>query len=174
MPVTTDTPTNLVAGAGEVYRNQDALGASMDNNVFRIEREIITPELNGLKGTLLGTDYVRRSEGILETSIPEVSAASLAVSWPGSTASGTGTVTIDESDIRRIPTTDYADYELQIERLGGGEFQFEVDNAINRGNFEVEAADDGFLRTRAELHSTWDPSDLTNSPHRIKILESAS
>jgi hypothetical protein len=174
VPVTTDTATNLVAGAGEVYKNQDPLGASMDANVFRIEREIITPELNGLKGTLLGTDYVRRSEGILETSVPEVSAASLAASWPGSSSSGTGTVTIDEDNTRRIPTSAYADYELQIERLGGGEFQFEVDNAIHRGNFEAELADDGFLRTRLELHSTWDPTDLTNSPHRIRILEDAS
>lgn len=174
MPATTDTATNIVAGAGEVYKNQDPLGASMDANVFRIEREIIVPELNGLKGSLLGTHYVRRSEGILETSVPEVSSSSLAASWPGSTAAGSGTVTIDEDNTRRIATSAYADYELQVERLGGGEFQFEVDNALHTGNFEAELADDGFLRTRLELHSTWDPADLTNSPHRIKILDDAS
>jgi len=174
MPVTTDTATNLVAGAGEVYRNQAALGASMDANVFRIQRELITPELNGLKGTLLGTDYVRKSEGILETSVPEVSSTSLTSSWPGATATGTGTVTIDEDDTRRIPVAAYADFELQVERLGGGEFQFEVDNAIHRGNFEASLDDAGFMRTRLELHSTWDPADLTASPHRIRILDVAS
>ena len=77
VPVTTDTPTNLVVGAGEVYRNQASLGASSGDNVFRIEREIFTPELNGVKGKLLGTDYIKRSEGILETGFPEISAAVL-------------------------------------------------------------------------------------------------
>jgi hypothetical protein len=175
MPVTADTPTNIVAGAGEIYKNQDSFGASRDANVFRIERELITPEINGLKGMLVGTDYVRRSEGILETTILEVSTASLPSTWPGSSSATVGdTTTIDEDETRRIPTAAYADWELQLERLGGGEFQFEVDNAIHVGNFESEFADDGFFGTRLELHSRWDPADLTNSPHRIRILTSAS
>lgn len=174
MPVTADTPTNIVAGAGEVYKDQQAMGASMDNNVFRIERELIAPELNGVKGSLLGTDYVRRSEGILETSIAEVSETALAVSWPGSTSTGTNPIVIDEDNTRRIPLADYGDWELQLERLGGGEFQFEVDNAIHRGNLESEFADDGFYRTRLELHATWDPADMTASPHRINIMSTVS
>src|SRR5688572_10608074 len=109
MPVTTDTPTNIVAGAGEVYRNQASFGASRDANVFRIERELITPEINGLKGRLIGTDYVRMSEGILETTIIEVSAASLPSTWPGSQSNTSGvTTTIDETSTRRIPTAAYA------------------------------------------------------------------
>ena len=74
MPVTADTPTNLVIGAGDVMRNHAWVGASIDNNVFRIERDIFTPDLNGLKGNLIGTDYIQRSEGVLEVSIPEISA----------------------------------------------------------------------------------------------------
>jgi hypothetical protein len=174
MPVTTDTPTNIVAGAGEVYRNQQAVGASMDNNVFRIEREIITPELNGLKGSLIGTHFVRRSEAILETSIPEISSSSMVYAWPGSASAGSGVTTIDEDGTRRLALTTYADWELQLERLGGGEFQFEVDNALNMANFEVEGADDGFMRTRLELHSNWDPASLNVSPHRIRVLTTAS
>ncbi|HEX5013016.1 MAG TPA: hypothetical protein VFV72_02570 [Candidatus Limnocylindrales bacterium] len=175
MPVTTDTPTNIVAGAGEVYKNQDSFGASRDANVFRIERELITPEINGLKGMLKGTDYIRRSEGILETTILEVSAASLPSTWPGSSSDTAGdTTTIDEDNTRRIPTSAYADWELQLERLGGGEFQFEVDDAIHVGNFESEFTDDGFFGTRLELHSRWDPANLTASPHRIRILTTAS
>ena len=175
MPVTSDTPTNIVAGAGEVYRNQQTFGASRDANVYRIERELITPEINGLKGMLVGTDYVRRSEGILETTILEVSADSLPSTWPGSTSTTVTTVTtIDENDTRRLPLTAYADWELQLERLGGGEFQFEVDNALHLGNFESEFADDGFFGTRLELHSRWDPADLTASPHRIRIMTAVS
>jgi len=174
MPVTTDTPTNLVVGAGEVYRNQDSLGASVDDNAYRIERELFTPDLNGLKGMLLGTDYIIRSEGVLETSFPEVSTTVLAAGFPGSTVVTGPPAVIDEDNTRRIPTTDYADWELQVERLGGGEFQFEVDNAINTGNYEGTMTDDGLFAPRYVLRSRWDPADLTASPHRIRILDTAS
>lgn len=175
MTVTADTPTNIVVGAGDVLRAHANLGASMDNNVFRIEREIYTPDLNGVKGDLIGTDYIIRSDGILETTIPEVSGAVMAAGWPGSTSSPSGGMTvIDEDDERRIPVSDYADWELQVPRLGGGEFQFEVDNGINRGTLEFEGADDAAMGPRYEIHGTWDPADLTNSPHRIRILDVAS
>ena len=174
MPVTADTPANIVIGAGEVYRAHASLGASTDNNVFRIEREIFTPDLNGVKGFLIGTDYITRSEGIIETTIPEISAAVMAAGWPGSQSGVNGTGVIDESDLRRIPTSDYADWEVQVEKLDGGEFQFEVDNAINRGTLEVSLADDGMAGPRYELHGTWDPAALTVSPHRIRVLALAS
>lgn len=175
MPVTADTPTNIVVGAGEVYRNQLSLGASKDNNVFRIEREIYTPDLNGLKGKLVGTDYIRRSEGFIETTIPEVSATILSAGWPGSASATSGeATTIDEDNTRRIPLSDYADWEIQIERLGGGEFQFECDNAIQVGNYESDLSDDGEFAPRFTLASRWDPADLTNSPHRIRVLTGVS
>jgi hypothetical protein len=173
--VTADTPTNLVVGAGDVLRDHANLGASIDANVFRIEREIFTPDLNGVKGALVGTDYITRSEGILETTIPEVSATVMAAGWPGSTATPTGGMTvIDEDETRRIPTSDYADWELQVERLGGGEFQFEVDNGINRGSLEFSLQDDALVAPRYEIHGAWDPAALTASPHRIRILDVAS
>jgi len=174
--ITSDTPTNLVIGAGAVYRNQDPFGASMDDNAFRIERELVTAELNGIKGNLKGTTYVRRSEGILETSIPEISATVLASTWPGSeSATAGGVTTIDEDDTRRIPDSAFADWELQVERLNGGEFQFEVDNAINLGTIELTLADAEFARPRLELHGMWDAADeATISPHRIKVLTTAS
>ncbi len=175
MPVTADTPTNLVAGTGEVYRNQISLGASSGANTFRIERELITPDLNGIKGMLIGTDYIRRSEGVLETGFPEVSATVLGAGWPGSSSATSGeATTIDEDNTRRIPTASYADWELQVERLGGGEFQFEVDNALQTGNYEGDLTDDGFFVPRYTLRSRWDPADLTASPHRIRILTGVS
>jgi hypothetical protein len=178
--ITSDTPTNLVIGAGAIYRNQVPFGASMDDNVFRIERELITAELNGIKGKLKGTTYVRRSEGILKTAITEISAAVLASTWPGSTSDsntefGAPATVIDEDDTRRIPDTAFADWELQVERLNGGEFQFEVDNAINLGTIEATLADAEFARPRLELHGMWNAADgATVSPHRIRILSAAS
>ena len=175
MGITADTPTNIVIGAGNVHRNHANLGASTGDNVFSINREIFTPQLNGLKGNLRGTDYIIRSEGVLATTIPEVSAAVMAAGWPGSTSTPTAGMTIiNESDVRRIPTADYADWELQVERLGGGQFQFEVDKAINRGTLEFSAQDAGMMGPRYELHGSWDPTALTVSPHRIRILDVAS
>lgn len=168
--VTADTPTNLVVGAGIVNRAAAVFGASVDNNVFRIDREIFTPKLNGLKGVLLGTDYITKSEGVIETTIPEVSADVLEAGLPGSQSNTVGAVTtIDEDDTRRIPVTDYADWELEVERLDGGSFKFQVDNAINRGTFTGELRDDGLFAPRYELHAAWDPAALTASPHRILI-----
>ncbi len=123
---------------------------------------------------------MRRSAGILETSIPEISATVLASTWPGSTSQadtefGAAATMIDEDDTRRIPDSAFADWELQVERLNGGEFQFEVDNAINLGTIEMSLADAEFARPRLELHGMWDAADLaTVSPHRIRILDAAS
>jgi hypothetical protein len=173
--ITADTPTNLVVGAGEFLLAHANIGATVDDNVFRIEREIFTPDLNGAKGALIGTDYVTRSEGILEVSIPEFNATTLAAMWPGSQSTpSAGMTIIDEDDVRRIPTASYQDAELQVPRLNGGEFQFELDNAINVGNVEASLGDDSLASPRLELHSRWDPADLTVSPHRIRILDVAS
>jgi hypothetical protein len=176
MGVLADTPTNIVIGAGNVHRNHANLGASTGDNVFTITRTIFTPQLNGLKGKLLGTDYITASDAMLATSIPEVSAAIAAAGWPGSSidTSAPGMAVIDEDDTRRIPLSDYADWELQVERLGGGQFQFEIDNAINTANLEFSGQDAGMMAPRYELHGAWDPAALTASPHRIRILDVAS
>ena len=45
---------------------------------------------------------------------------------------------------------------------------------IQIGNLEAELTDDGVAAPRLELHSRWDPAALTVSPHRIRILATAS
>ena len=175
MSITADTPTNLIVGAGDVLMDHANIGATSEDNVFRIEREIFTPDLNGVKGAIVGTDYVTSSEGVLELGIPEFNGTLLQAGWPGSQTTGPGAMeVIDEDETRRIPTADYHDWELQVPRLNGGEFQFEVDDAINLGNLEASLGDDSLANPRYELHSRWDPADLTTSPHRIRILEVAS
>jgi hypothetical protein len=178
MAITADTPQNLVVGAGEALVDHANLGATVDANAFRIERTIFTPDLNGAKGALKGTDYVTSSEGILEMSIPEFNADILAKMWAGSKTDNpavvAGMAIIDEDTARRIPTADYHDWELQVERLNGGEFQFEVDNAINVANIEASLADDALAAPRVEAHGRWDADPTSRSPHRIRILDVAS
>lgn len=174
--ITADTPVNLVVGAGVVLRNHAYFGASVDNNLFAVERELFTPELNGIMGDLKGTDYINRSVGRIETTIPEVSAAVIQAGIPGATVVGptSGMTVISDAASRRIPDSAYADWELDIDRLNGGQFQFEVDNAINTGNFEGELQDDGLFAPRYVLAGRIDASALADSPWRIRILDVAS
>lgn len=174
--ITADTPVNLVVGAGVVLRNHAYFGASIDNNLFAVEREMFTPELNGIMGDLMGTDYINRSVGRIEATIPEVSAAVIEAGIPGADVDTAtpGMTIIGEATSRRIPDAAYADWELDIDRLNGGQFQFEVDNAINTGNFEGELQDDGLFAPRYVLAGRIDASALTVSPWRIRILDVAS
>jgi hypothetical protein len=174
--ITADTPVNLVVGAGVLLRNHAYFGASVDNNMFAVERTMFTPELNGIMADLKGTDYINRSVGRIESTVPEIGSAVIAAGIPGATVTGpTGGMTIiSEATTRRIPDSAYADWELDIDRLNGGQFQFEVDNAINTGNFEGELQDDGLFAPRYVLAGRVDAADLSASPWRIRILDTAS
>lgn len=177
MGVTASTPANLVIGAGNVLVDTTDQGATADDNTFRIEQELFAPDnLNGVPGLLVGTHYKTREEAILEATMPEVSAANLALLWPGSdsdTAGDVTTISTDGTD-RRIPTEDYHDYELVIPGLNGKSFSFKADDALNMGAIELTGQDAGMMAPRIEAHSTWDASDLTVSPHRIVITDPGS
>lgn len=91
MPVTATTSEEIFVGAGEVYVDGASVGATMENNVFRVTREYFTPELNGVRGPLLGIDYIQSEIAELEVSIPEISASKLALIVPGSTSTTSAT-----------------------------------------------------------------------------------
>lgn len=174
--ITADTPVSLVVGAGVLLRNHAYVGPSIDNNLFAVERTLFTPELNGIMADLKGTDYINRSVGRIESTIPQVNATVLGAGIPGAAVdTGTpGMTVISEATSRRIPDASYADWELDIDRLNGGQFQFEVDDAINTGNFEGELQDDGLFAPRYVLAGRIDAANLSASPWRIRILDVAS
>jgi hypothetical protein len=165
MGITASTPSNLVVGAGNLLKADVDLGASEDANLFKIARTYFTPDLNGVPGGLVGTDYVQSEEGTLESSLPELSAVTLGSLWPGSALTG--------DEIRfdgavRVAEEDYADWELVVPGLTN-EFGFFVENAINLGSISASADDKATMKPRLELHSRWDPADLTVSPHGFRI-----
>ena len=165
MGVTASTPSNLVVGAGNVLKADVDLGASEDANTFKIDRTYFTPDLNGVPGGLVGTDYVQNEEATLESSLPEISPTTLGSLWPGSA--------LDGDEIRfdgavRVAAEDYADWELVVPGLTN-EFGFFVENAINLGSISASADDKATIKPRLELHSRWDPADLTVSPHGFRI-----
>lgn len=179
MAVTSSTPANLVMGAGDVFLDGSDVGATQDGNTFNIEQDWTVPELNGVPGELQHTRYKRREQARLGVTIPELTSTKLLAVWPGASSATAGAITtIDSDNVRRIPTTHYHDWVLQVDGLATGDqwtqFNFYADNAINENGLEMEATDDGTLSYRAELMSTWDASDLTASPHRIKIITGVS
>jgi len=173
--ITSATPVNLVVGAGVVLRNHAYFGASIDNNMFAVEREYFTPDLNGIMSDLMGTDYITRSVARIEATIPEVGSGVIQAGIPGAVVTPTaGQTLVEEAASRRIPDASYADWELDVDRLNGGQFQFEVDNAINTGSFEGELQDDGLFAPRYIVTGRIDAAALTASPWRIRILDVAS
>lgn len=89
MPISAQTVENLSVGAGDCwYKDGDGVwqpaGATMENNVFRIERDYFAPKLNGVVALLKGTDYLQEERVFLECSLAEVTAAALALSVPDS------------------------------------------------------------------------------------------
>lgn len=177
MGATAQTPANLVIGAGDVLADAADFGVTADDNTYRIEQEIFTPDnLNGVPGALVGTHYKTREEAVLEVTVPEVSPTALELQWPGSQSATVGTDTTIDSDgtDRRIPTGDYHDYELRVPGLNGKQFSFFADSGLNRGTIELNGQNAGMMAPRLEIHSNWDPADLTASPHRIVITVPAS
>lgn len=173
--ITVDTPTNLVVGAGVLLRAHAYLGATIDNNRFAVERTMFTPELNGIMWDLQGTDYINRSIGMIEATVPEVSATSIEAGIPGADVDvSAGMTVISDATSRRIPDASYADWELDVDRLNGGQFQFEVDNAINTGNFDSELQDDGLYAPRYVVAGRGSAAAAGTSPWRIRILDVAS
>lgn len=170
MAVSAATPANLVVGAGDIYIDSSAGGATTGNNMYQVEQEWFVPQLNGVKGALVGTDYKIREEAFLEFGLAEISATTVAYLIPGSTsATVTDITTIDTDNTRRIATSDYHDYELRVPGLNGKQFSFFADDAIQTGNAEFEAQDDGMVAPRTRVRASWDPAALTASPFRISI-----
>lgn len=177
MGVTAQTPANLVIGAGDVLVDAADQGVTADDNTYRVEQEIFTPDnLNGVPGELVDTHYKTKEQAILEVTWPEVSAATLGLMWPGSQSATVGEDTTIDSDgtARRIPSDDYHDYELRVPGLNDKQFSFFADNGLNRGAIELNAQNAGMVSPRLEIHSAWSAADLTASPHRIVITVPAS
>lgn len=174
--ITADTPVNLAIGAGVLLRDHAYVGATIDNNLFAVERSLFTPELNGIMWDLQGTDYVLRSVPRIEATVPEVGASVITSAIPGASVdtSTPGMTVISDSGERRLDDADYHDYELDLERPNGGQFQFEVDNAINTGNFEGELQDDGLFAPRWVLTGRGTAAAPGTSPWRIRLLDVAS
>ena len=175
MAVTSSTASNLIIGAGDVFIDGADIGATMDANSYAIQTEWYVPDLNGVPGELQGTRYKSSETAVMGFTMPELSAAKIVQMWPNASSATVGTVTtIDTDDSRRVSSDSYHDYTLQVDGLDGVQLNFYADNALNTNGLEMELSDDGTAAIRAEVTATWDGSDMTASPHRIKRITGVS
>lgn len=168
MAVSSSTAANLVVGAGDVFLDSADIGATMDSNTFAIETDWYVPDLNGVPGELQGTRYKSSETVRLGVTVVELTSTKLLGVLPNWSSGTSGTITtLDTDNTRRVGTSSYHDWLLQVDGLDQVQYNFYADNGINDGGLEFEASDDGTMGYHAEVISTWDGADLTASPYRI-------
>jgi hypothetical protein len=250
MPVTATTSEEIVVGAGELWKDGAPVGATQDDTVFRLNFEWFVPDLNSVAGPLMGTDYLVSETAEIEASIPEISAANLALLVPGATSTtrsttatsgglattlaaavaagqylaiklasvtdlevgdyirfgasgsyeyrkvtrvgtalaggtgididfpvvrahasgaaavqtdGDGSTIISGTSERRLPTSAYHDYVLEIKGLDGRAALFYVYNAIMVDSPEFSSGDDSNMAPRLKVQARRDPATV-NTP----------
>lgn len=99
MGVTATTSEEISVGAGEIFYRDvgssaawSSLGATQDENVFRLIQEFFAPQFNGVVGRLTMTDYLQNEVVELEVAPSEVSAALSEIVIPGSEVTTPGAV----------------------------------------------------------------------------------
>lgn len=82
--LTATTAEEIFVGAGELWVDDELVGATMENNVFRVVQEKGAPKLNGVPGPIKGLDYISSETAELEATIPQLSPTILGYTIPGS------------------------------------------------------------------------------------------
>lgn len=158
-------------GAGNVYLDDVLVGATRENNVFRILQDIAAPTVNGVGGALAYTDYHNTLPmAEMEVTLLEISEDMLAVMIPGaaSTPSGDDTV-IGPPASRRIQEADYHKWEIRVPGLSNRQLKYTILIGIATTNPEFVNADDGASPAgpRLTIQSRIDPDDTTANPWSI-------
>lgn len=84
IPATTAEETFI--GAGDLYIDDALIGATMEDNVFRVVQEKGAPKVNGAPGPIKGMDYVSSETAELQATILNLSNEILGLAVPGSTS----------------------------------------------------------------------------------------
>lgn len=158
-------------GAGDVYLDDVLVGATMDDNVFRIVQQITAPVVNGVGGKLATTDYhdiLPMAE--MEVSILELSADTLPVMVVGADVDTVGDDTVIGPPLsRRVQDADYHKWEIRVPGISSREMKYTILKGIVTSNVELANRDAGDQPAAARLtiESRIDPDDTTALPWSI-------
>lgn len=175
MGATSQTPANLVPGAGNILVDTQDVGVTRGDNTYSVIEQMFEPDdLNGVPGMLVGTQYIISQEAVLACGMPEVAPETIELLLKGSRSATVGAnTTIDWDGTRRVPLANFHDYELNVPGLGST-FRFLADSALNQAQADWNAQNAEMMNPRGEFHSKWDAAALNASPHRIVIVTTGS
>ena len=167
-------------GAGDVYLDAVKIGATRENNVFRLARELDAGVMNGIGGKLARTDYyVRKPYPQLEFSFAEFSATSFPLIVPGATAAPDGSepddIIISPPTIRRLGSDAYHGWELRVPGVDGKDVGLFIPLGININDAEWASADVADPTVvRMMIEGRFDPDDDTAPCWFIRLVGAAA
>jgi hypothetical protein len=166
-------------GAGDIYLDAVRIGATRENNVFRIARELDAGIMNGIGGKLARTDYyVRRPYPVLEFSFAEFSPTSFPLIVPGATAAPDVAVPDDiivsPPAVRRLGADAYHEWMLRVPGVDGKDVALVIPLGINVNDAEFTAADAADPTVvRMTIEGRFDPDDDTAPAWTIRLVGAA-
>ena len=172
MGVTTDTAARLVLGAGDLTFGGTDVGATMEGTVFRVERTLYNPDLNGVRGPLKGTVFVLEEIPFLEVTLTEITGEFIGFALPGvSVASDVSSDIVSGSDSICLSTSDYKDLILTIPKCDGTDLDviITITDALAISNLEMTWEDDGITTFRITFRGHYDASAPLEAPWSMEI-----
>lgn len=144
MTVTVNTPARLVFTAGTITVGGVDVGATMEGNVFRLEKEISEPHFHGVRGPLAGGMFMSSLVPYLETTLAEITGVHIGWAIPGVTVlSNASSETISGFVPGCIATTAFKNIILTVTKCDGKTVVLTVKNAIMVDAPELSFNDEG-------------------------------
>lgn len=170
MAVTATTPGRIYLGAGDLTVGGAAVGATLENIVFRLEIEQYFPKFNGVLGDVENTGFITRLVPHLVVTFGELIGANLIWAIPGATlASGISSEVITVSDA--VPMCKGTGNDVQWTGVDceGHTITIMIFNAIAEGNLEMEFSDDEITTYTIDFRGTYAPGNTSVAPFSITI-----
>lgn len=171
MGIRTDTPINLVVGAGALTVGGTDVGATIGGSRFRVDREYLTPELDGALAPVAGTVRLTRETATLEVTLAEATLANLAAALPGaSLASNASSEVLLAAVSNCIRESKHADVVLTVPRClasGTANLTITLFNALPDAGIEIGFTDDEVASYTVTFRAYTDPATPTDPVWQI-------
>ena len=178
--ITTETVKRFILDAGAVYlnlgeANEVLLGATRGGNVFLVEQDIRTMEVDGARGPVKGARRIIAVRARITANLLEIDADSLVKILPGSAKTdypSAGAKTHDSiKRVRDIIDSDYLTNVAIVGKISGADEDFIgiVKEALSDENMELTTADkeEGVIAVTFTGH--FDPANLSEEPWEIRF-----
>ena len=178
--ITTETVKRFILDAGAVYLNlgeasEVLLGATRGGNVFLVEQNIRTMEVDGARGPVKGARRIIAVRARITANLLEIDADALVKILPGSAKTDYPSAEAKTHDsikrIRDIIDGDYLTNVAIVGKISGADEDFIgiVKEALSDENMELTTADkeEGVIAVTFTGH--FDPANLSEEPWEIRF-----